>query len=179
MAKKVILAMGIFVALAAVGHGLQDETVPALKEIEPFAYCAIEHTGPLSEVSAVVGQLIEEMQGQNLFSTIQGPMVGIYPLESVSMDSADLSWELGFIVTAQAEPQAPLIKKVWDHPTVAAVIHAGPYEKIGATIDKLMAWMKAEGCVAEGPLLERYLNNPMQVKPEELRTEIWIPCRKD
>ncbi len=179
MAKKVIIAMGIFVALAAVGHGLQDEAVPVLKEIEPFAYCAIEHTGPLSEVSAVVGQLIEEMQGQNLFSAIQGPMVGIYPLESMSMDSADLSWELGFIVTAQAEPQAPLIKKVWEYPTVAAVIHAGPYEKVGATIDKLMAWMKAEGCVAEGPLLERYLNNPMQVKPEELRTEIWIPCRKD
>jgi effector-binding domain-containing protein len=38
--------------------------------------------------------------------------------------------------------------------------------------------MKTGGYVADGPLLERYLNNPMQVKPEELRTEIWIPCAK-
>jgi effector-binding domain-containing protein len=179
MARKIIMAMGVLVALAAAGQGFQDETVPSLKDIEPFAYCVVEHTGPLSEVSAVVGQLIGEMQDQNLFSAIQGPMVGVYPLESMSMDPGDLSWELGFIVTAQTEPQAPLIKKVWEYPTVAAVIHIGPYEKVGATIDKLMAWMKAEGCTAEGPLLERYLNNPMQVKPEDLRTEIWIPCRKD
>ena len=179
MTKRIILAMGIIVALAAAGQAFQDETTPSLKEVQPFAYCAIEHTGPLSDITAVVGQLIQEMQGQNLFSTIQGPMVGLYPLESMSMGAEDLTWEVGFIVTAQAEPQAPLIKKVWDHPTVAAVVHAGPYEKSGETIDKLLAWMKANGCVADGPLLERYLNNPMQVKPEELRTEMWIPCRKD
>lgn len=179
MARKIIAALGIIFALAGAGQGLQDETTPSLKDVEPFAFCAIAHTGPLSDVSAVVGQLIREMQGQNLFSAIRGPMVGIYPLDSMTAASGDLSWELGFIVTAQAEPQAPLIKKVWDYPTVAAVIHAGAYERSGETITKLLEWMKANGCIADGPLLERYLNNPMQVKPEELRTEMWIPCRKD
>ena len=105
-------------------------------------------------------------------------MVGLFPLEHSPAESSDQSWEIGFIVTAQASPQAPLIKQVWDHPTVASIVHVGPYEKSGETINRLMAWMKAEGYVADGPLLESYINNPMQVKPEELKTEIWIPCRK-
>jgi effector-binding domain-containing protein len=178
MVKKVLAGMAIVIALTAVGLGLQDETVPSLKDIEPFAYCVIAHKGPLSGMSGVIGRLIQEMQTQNLFSAIRGPMVGIYPEDPSQTDPADMSWEVGFIVTAQAEPRAPLVKKVWDHPTVASIVHLGPYEKSGETIGRLTAWMKAGGCVADGPLLERYLNNPMQVKPEELRTEIWIPCAK-
>jgi hypothetical protein len=84
MIRRVFAGMAIIVAVAAVGRGLQDETVPSLKDVEPFAYCALAHKGPLSDMSDV----------------------------------------------------------------------------------------------ADDPLLERYLNNPMQVKPEELRTEIWIPCGK-
>ncbi len=41
-----------------------------------------------------------------------------------------------------------------------------------------MDWIKAQGLTAAGPILERYLNNPMQAKPEDLRTEIWIPVKK-
>jgi AraC family transcriptional regulator len=178
MVKKVFMGAMIIIALTAIGRGFQDETEPSLKDVEPFAYCAIAHKGPLSDMSSVIGQLIQEMQNQNLFSAIRGPMVGIYPQDPTQTDPAELSWEVGFIVTAQAEPRAPLIKKVWDRPTVAAIVHIGPYGKIGETIGRLVAWMKAGGNVADGPLLERYLNNPMQVKPEELRTEIWIPCAK-
>jgi effector-binding domain-containing protein len=178
MVKKVFMGMAIILALAAVGQGLQDETVPSLKDVEPFAYCAIAHKGPLSDMSGVIGQLIQAMQSQNLFSAIRGPMVGIYPEDPSQTDSSDLSWEVGFIVTAQAEPGPPLVKKVWDHPTVASIVHIGPYNRSGETIGRLMAWMKAGGYAADGPLLERYLNNPMQVKPEELRTEMWIPCAK-
>jgi effector-binding domain-containing protein len=179
MPKKIILAVGIIVVLAALGRGFQGESEPVIKEIEPFAYCALEHTGPLSDIGAVIGRLIEEMQGQNVFSAIRGPMVGVYPLDAMTANPEDLAWEVGFIVTAQAEPLAPLVKKVWDFPTVAAIVHVGPYQNVGGTIERLMAWMKDQGCVAGGPLMERYLNNPMQVKPEELRTEIWIPCDKE
>ena len=32
---------------------------------------------------------------------------------------------------------------------------------------------------ADGPILERYLDEkPETVKPEELRTEVWVPCKK-
>ena len=75
--------------------------------------------------------------------------------------------------------QAPLEKKQWTDLTVAAALHVGAYEKTAETITEIYAWMAANGYVQTGPLVERYLDmNPMQMKPEDLRTEIWIPCAK-
>ena len=71
------------------------------------------------------------------------------------------------------------MKRVWEHKTVAAAMHIGPYDESGAAIEKVMAWLEAEGYEADGPVLERYFDqNPMTVKPEELRTEIWVPGKK-
>lgn len=158
--------------------GSTQEPFASIKEVPPFAYCCIVHTGPISDMTSVIGQLIQAMQEQNIFSTIRGPMVAVYYNALTPADSPDLSWEVGFIVTEQTMPQAPLVKKVWSHNTVAAATHVGPYQQIGETLEKLMACVGAQGYAADNPLLERYLNSPMQVKPQELRTEIWIPVVK-
>ena len=162
-------------ALAATGAA-QDVTV---KNVEPFPYCAIVHKGPYSDMTAVIGELIGAMQTQGLFPQLRGSMVGVYYNWPGDTKPEDLSWEAGFAITVQATPQLPLVKKVWEYRTVAVALHVGPYDKGGATVDKIMAWMAAQGYEAAGPVLERYLDmNPMAVKPEELRTEIWVPCKK-
>lgn len=180
-----VVAMFIFSALSAAAppsvswpSGSSQEPFASIKEVPPFAYCCIVHTGPISDMTSVIGQLIQAMQQQNIFSAIRGPMVAVYYSILTTADSPDLSWEVGFIVTEQTMAQAPLVKKVWSHNTVAAATHVGPYQKLGETLEKLVAWIGAQGYAADKPLLERYLNNPMQVKPEELRTEIWIPVVK-
>jgi effector-binding domain-containing protein len=153
-----------------------EEPFASLKEIKLFSYCCIAHKGPLTDMSVVIGQLMQAMQGQGLFASIQGPMVGVYYNSPDQVKPEELSWEVGFQVGEQASPKAPLEKKAWTYPFVAAAVHTGPYAKAHETILRLMEWMKAKGYTAHGPVLERYLNNPMQVKPEELRTEIWIPA---
>ena len=158
--------------------GSAQEPFASIKEVPPFAYCCIVHKGPISDITSVIGQLIQAMQEQNIFSAIRGPMVAVYYSTLTTVDSRTLTWEVGFIVTEQTMPQAPLVKKVWGNNTVAAATHVGPYQKIGETLEKLVAWIDTQGYAADDPLLERYLNNPMQVKPEELRTEIWIPVVK-
>jgi effector-binding domain-containing protein len=162
-------------ALAATGAA-QDVTV---KNVEPFPYCAIVHKGPYSDMTAVIGELIGAMQTQGLFPQLRGSMVGVYYNWPGDTKPEDLSWEAGFAITVQATPQLPLVKKVWEYRTVAVALHVGPYDKGGPTVDKIMAWMAAQGYEAAGPVLERYLDmNPMAVKPEDLRTEIWVPCKK-
>ncbi|MCJ7643884.1 MAG: GyrI-like domain-containing protein [Candidatus Aminicenantes bacterium] len=180
-----IVAMSLFSSLsiaapptASPAASSFQESFASIKEVPPFAYCCIVHKGPISDISNVIGQLIQAMQEQNIFSAIRGPMVAVYYNTQAPADSPDLAWEVGFIVTEQTMPQAPLIKKVWSHNTVAATTHVGPYRQIGETIEKLVAWVGAQGYAANDPLLERYLNSPMQVKPQELRTEIWIPIVK-
>lgn len=169
----VLLGLALVVPLAA-----QDIAV-AIKDVEPFPYCAVAHKGPYSDMGTVIGEIIGAMQAQGLFPQVRGPMVAVYYNSPGDTKPEDLSWEAGFIITAQATPQPPLVKKVWEHRTVAVAMHTGPYEKIGASLEKVMAWLASHGYEIDGPVLERYLDrNPMAVKPEELRTEIWVPCRK-
>jgi effector-binding domain-containing protein len=165
--------------VSAVRAAPQDLAV-TVKDVEPFPYCAIAHKGPFTDLTEVIGRLVGAMQTQGLFPQVRGPLVGVYydaPGEGV--DPATLSWEVGFITTAQATPQPPLMKKSWGHRTVAIALHVGPYDRGGETIVKMMEWLEARGFEVVGPVLERYLDqNPMALNPEELRTEIWIPCRK-
>jgi AraC family transcriptional regulator len=126
----------------------------------------------------VITQLMQAVQAQNLFPLVRGPMIGVYYNSPAETKPAELLWEVGFPVAEQAAPQAPLEKKTWDRTTIAEAVHTGPYAKIGETIQRLITWIGGQGYDVAGPMLERYLNNPMQVKPEELRTEIWIPAKR-
>jgi effector-binding domain-containing protein len=179
--KRTIFCIGIALAVLAwrpaAAAGAQESAF-SIKDVPSFAYCCIVHKGPLTDMTSVIGQLMQEMQGQNLFPTIQGPMIGVYYNSPGEVQPGELSWEVGFIVTPQATSLAPLYKKVWEYPTVAATVHVGPYAEVGETIGRLLDRIKEQGYTVTGPVLERYLNNPMQVKPEELQTEIWIPVEK-
>jgi effector-binding domain-containing protein len=174
----VFFAAALGAAAFAAAGGAQDFSV-TVKDVEPFPYCAVSHKGPYTDMTAVIGELIAAMQAQGLFPQVRGPMVGVYYNSPGNTKPEDLSWEAGFAIAAQATPQLPLLKKVWEFKTVAVALHVGPYDKCGATIDRIMAWMAAHGYEAAGPVLDRYLDmNPMAVKPEDLRTEIWVPCKK-
>jgi AraC family transcriptional regulator len=117
------------------------------------------------------------MQAQGLFPQVRGPVIGVYHNSPADTRPEDLAWEAGFIVSAQATAQPPLVKRVWEHRTVAAALHVGPYDKGGETVARIIAWLETHGYMADGPVLERYLDqNPAAVKPEALRTEIWVPC---
>ncbi len=88
-----------------------QEPFASMKETAPFTYCSIAHKGPLTDISAVIGQLMQAMQGQSLFASVRGPMIGIYYNTPGKVKPEDLSWEVGFQVAEQATPQAPLTKK--------------------------------------------------------------------
>ena len=40
-------------------------------------------------------------------------------------------------------------------------------------------WLENNGYEVSGPIMERYLDmNPAELRPDQRRTEVWIPCRK-
>jgi len=158
--------------------GAQDLDV-AIKEVEPFPYCAIAHTGPFTDMGTVIGELVGAMTAQGLFPQVRGPLIGVYHNAPGATKPGDLVWEAGFIIAAQATVRPPLMKKTWEFTTVAVATHVGPYDKAGEAVAKMTAWAAAQGYDPAGPVLERYLDqNPDAVPEKDLRTEIWIPCRK-
>lgn len=169
---------GATAAPVQVASTKSPEPFASIKQVKPFTYCCLAHKGPLTDMGQVIMPFMQAMQTQGLFAGVRGPMIGVYYNAPGEVKPEELSWEVGFVTAPEAAPQAPIEKKEWKHATVAAAVHAGPYEKIGETYARLGQWIKSQGYKVCGPTLDRYLNNPMQVKPEELRTEIWIPVEK-
>ena len=58
---------------------------------------------------------------------------------------------------------------------MARVIHRGPYQECTTTYERLFRWIGEEGLQITGPAREIYHNDPREVKPEEILTEILVP----
>lgn len=61
--------------------------------------------------------------------------------------------------------------------TVASTIHHGPYDEIRPAYHTLMGWMQEHDHEPSAPPREIYLNDPSQVPPDELLTEVAWPIR--
>jgi effector-binding domain-containing protein len=58
---------------------------------------------------------------------------------------------------------------------MAKIVHKGPYDKSAAAYKKLFEWIAKNHKKVAGPTREVYLNDPRQVPPEEILTEIYAP----
>jgi AraC family transcriptional regulator len=58
---------------------------------------------------------------------------------------------------------------------MARVVHFGPYETVGGSSERLFSWIEKKGLRVSGPVREIYHNNPQEVKPEAVKTEILVP----
>jgi hypothetical protein len=57
----------------------------------------------------------------------------------------------------------------------AQVLHTGPYRAETPTIERLRAFVQAQGCVLAGRHHEIYLSDPSRTAPEKLKTIIRYP----
>ncbi len=183
--KKTISVVGLALFLmsitASAALNTQEETpekkLISVKEVSPFSYCCIPHKGPFTEIEGIIGQLTHAIQEQKVAPA--GPMIGVYYNSPDMVKPEELKWEIGFPISAQVEVQTPLEKKEWKFTQVVSAIHKGAYEETGKTYYKMMEWMKENKLMPTAPALERYLTMPTpDTKPEDLRSEIWIPCKK-
>jgi effector-binding domain-containing protein len=58
---------------------------------------------------------------------------------------------------------------------MARVFHQGPYQECTATYERLFAWIRDRGLEITGPIREIYHNDPREVEPGDILTEILAP----
>ena len=56
-------------------------------------------------------------------------------------------------------------------------VHKGPYETCEPTYLALFSWIEKQNLQIAGPIREIYPNDPREVRPEEILTEILVPVR--
>jgi effector-binding domain-containing protein len=57
----------------------------------------------------------------------------------------------------------------------ARLLHTGPFEMLGLAYHALHAFAQERGHERRGPMREIYLNDPAEVAPEAIETEVWMP----
>jgi AraC family transcriptional regulator len=85
---------------------------------------------------------------------------------------ACISWD-----DKTVKPEGEIQSKIIDGGKYAMFIHKGAYTELINTYDGVSDWIVQSGAkLRDLPILEKYLNkNPRSTKPENLRTEIYIP----
>ena len=124
--------------------------VQDLPQVFGEGYCAIaQYLGALQEEPA-------------------GPPFAIY----YNDDMQNLDIEFGFPVIRRLAGKDEIQASETPGGKVATCLHIGPYNELEPAYNALSQWIEDNGYEATGVAFEKYLNDPDQTPPHELKTQI-------
>ncbi len=137
---------------------------------------ALAHTGPYAEIGSRFQQMAAIISARNLWPHTRG-LVGIYYDDPSIVDAKDLKSHAGVLVADGFEIPENLEEVVLAAGRMAVMHFKGPYSGLTAAYDYLYGkWLAEAGEeLRNAPSFEVYLNDPMEVKPDDLLTDIYIP----
>ncbi len=149
----------------------------AVREWGPETCATLAMRGPFDQMPAAFEKVYGWLQANG--HVPQGMPVAIYFNDPAEVEPAEAIWEIWAPVERGAVTYGPdaeglAITRV-PYMTVATTMHQGPYEGVAPAYERLIAWIGEQGLQVSGPPMEAYLNDPHEVPPEQILTEIMIP----
>ena len=92
-------------------------------------------------------------------------------------DMADLDVETGFAVDKKLADKGEIQAGEMPLGMMASCLFTGPYVEMAPAYEALATWIEENGMEATGVAYEFYLNDPNEVPPEELKTQIVFPLK--
>lgn len=151
----------------------------AIRTLAPAELAVIPHKGSYMEI----GRAFETMFGTLGARNLLRPglcMKGLFYSDPTSVPEAELQSAAGIVIPDAAFPvEAPLERRSLRGGDYAVLRHKGPYSDMRAAYDWLYGeWLVRSGReAADAPVFEDYLNNPREVAPSELLTDICLPLK--
>ncbi len=147
-------------------------------EVPAQLVIGLQTRGHYAEIGSAIGAVVQ--YGMSHGAEFTGGPIAL--MHEIGKDAAVKADQEGNAVIDVAFPIARPVEssetvKCYHLPggQMAKVVHKGPYEACEAAYDALYAWVVAHGYMISGPTREVYLNDPREVPPEELLTEIYAP----
>lgn len=161
-----------------------EESPSITVRIERFPATTIacaRHTGPYAEVADAWKKLMKWGWTKMIFG--KAKTFGLCHDDPEVTDPARVRYDACMAVAEGTTIKAKHGLTIQNLPecTCAVTEHHGPYTTLGETYAALFAHIanhKIDGRswrLGDPPSIEQYLNDPRKAKPEDLRTEIWMP----
>jgi AraC family transcriptional regulator len=146
--------------------------------IEQVTAATIMKTGPYEQVGETIAALLKWVQEKGV--EVSGPPFGVYHDNPETVPPESTRFEAGIPVPEGTEDdeEAGVAVKTWGGMLAAKTLYTGPYDQVGPTYGSLGEWVFANGYRIAGPAVEFYLNDPNQVPPEFLQTQVCFVVEK-
>ena len=148
------------------------------KEIEDIKVVAVRKTGKYSEASTEAWQEVCGFAYGNKLISENSKMIGIgYDNPTITAEEK-LRYDACITVENEVEVKGNVFNSVIQGGKYAVFLHKGPYKNLMDTYSAIFAqWVPENNYkLRELPVFEMYMNrDPRRTKPENLRTEIYIP----
>ncbi|MBV7330584.1 AraC family transcriptional regulator [Chloroflexi bacterium TSY] len=174
-------AKGVYGAISASQILQESEMIkPTIVELEPQTVLFVRKTGAYSQAASDAwGVLMEYAYSRRLMQK-ETKMIGISHDSPDITDDHQLRYDACITIPEEIETEGIIGMQTIAGGTYAVFLHIGPYEHFNQTYDTIYkVWLPNSGRqLRHDPAWERYLNrDPRRTKPDNLRTEIYIPIQ--
>jgi AraC family transcriptional regulator len=168
-------AVSSFVPRNSGGQNM-DVTIEKMPELRVGA---VRHTGPYMQINKAFAKLGEIAKTAGVEKKGDMAMLAIYHDDPETTPPSELRSDAGLTFAKEARLPKGLEEHKLPAGRYARTTHVGPYEELGDVWTRFMGeWLPASGeRLADSPSYEIYRNTPENVKPQELRTDLYVPLR--
>jgi AraC family transcriptional regulator len=148
----------------------------AIERLPAIRCASVAHRGSYMQIDKAMGKLFSNLGTQNLL-TPESRMIGVFIDDPDLVPESELRSLACSPIAEQAELAAPLEVSSLKGGAYAKLRYQGPYADMKDAYRWLFGvWLPDSGYeAANAPAFEAYLNNPQQVPPTELLTDIHLP----
>lgn len=134
---------------------------------------AIKMTRPVAQIGAAMGEAFPKIFHAVVSAGVEA--AGMPLARYFDFGEQETTFECAIPVPAEFTPTDEVKASSVGGSEAAFGLHVGPYVTIGETWGAMMAWVAEQGRAPAGPTWEVYVDDPQDVAPEQLRTELYIP----
>lgn len=154
------------------------ENFVGIKELRDTKIIAVRKTGKYSEAACAAWSEVCKFAYGNKVITPESKMIGIgYDNPTITAEE-NLRYDACITVKKEVKTEGNVFNAVITGGKYAVFLHKGPYTNMMDTYTAIFAeWVpNNDQKLRDLPVFELYLNkNPERTKPENLRTEIYVP----
>lgn len=150
---------------------------PKIKEIKSQKVIFCQCTGEYSQSAKVAWERLCEFMKKKKLWSFGTNFIGISYDDPTITEASKLRYDACITIKKEVAPEGEIGVKEIVGGKYAIFRHTGPYEKFSETYNYIFSqWIpekKAE--LRNTPCFELYLNSPDKTKPENLKTDIYVP----
>lgn len=151
-------------------HTCKVTTIDEQRTVSVRTRCAVSELP--DTIGRVYGEIMEHLENVGKFPS-GVPYIGYF-----NMDMEDLDVEIGFPIEGDVPETESIKMSKIPAGDYAETVHSGPYDHLEHAYNALMEWMAENNHEGTGIAYEFYLNDPDEVEPEKLQTDILFQLKK-